>query len=304
MPGEAVGSMNIRLATRSTPLARAQARLVADALRAARPDLLVELVPITTAGDADRTRPIDQLGERGVFAKAVQTAVLEGRADLAVHSYKDLPTEPTPDLIVAAVPPRADPRDALIAGAYGSLAELPQAARVGTGSARRAAQLTRVRPDLRVVPLRGSVGTRVAQVRDGAIVATVMAVAGLQRAELGDAISVILEPPDFLPAPAQGALAVEVAAARSALVDLVGAIDDRVARVTCAAERAFLHELQGGCSLPAGALATVEGDRLRLQAGVFGPGEAVPVVVTGALDEAEALGCQAGARVLAAAPPS
>jgi hydroxymethylbilane synthase len=264
----------------------------------------VELVPITTAGDADRTRPIDRLGERGVFAKAVQTAVLEDRADLAVHSYKDLPTEPTPDLVVAAVPPRADARDALVAGRYGSLADLPRAARVGTGSTRRAAQLARVRPDLRVVPLRGSVGTRVAKVRDGDIEATVMAVAGLQRAGLGDAISVILEPPEFLPAPAQGALAVEVAAARSDLVDLVGAIDDRVARVTSAAERAFLHELQGGCSLPAGALATVEGDRLRLQAGVFGSGEAVPVVVTGALDEAEALGRQAGARVLAAAPSS
>ncbi len=303
MQGDVVGLMNIRLATRRTPLARAQALLVADALRATDPKLRVDLVPITTAGDADQTQPIDQLGERGVFAKAVQTAILEDRADLAVHSYKDLPTEPTAGLIVAAVPARADPRDALVAGAYASLAELPQAARVGTGSARRAAQLMRVRPDLRVVPLRGSVGTRVAKVRNGDIEATVMAVAGLQRAGLGDAISIILEPPDFLPAPAQGALAVEVAAARSELVDLIGAIDDRVARVTCAAERAFLHELQGGCSLPAAALASVEGDRLRLQAGVFGSGEAAPVEVTGALDEAEVLGRQAGGLVLAAASP-
>ncbi|MBM4438530.1 MAG: hydroxymethylbilane synthase, partial [Actinobacteria bacterium] len=240
----------IRLATRPTPLARAQSALVVRWLRALGPDLQVEIVPIRSAGDVDQTRPIEALG-RGAFAKAVQAALLDGRADLAVHSFKDLPTTPALDLTVAAVPVRADPRDVLVAGPIRSVAALPHGAVVGTDSPRRRTQLALQRPDVVFVPIRGSVETRVRKVADGTVAATVLARAGLERAGLAQAISAVLEPPDFLPAPAQGALAVETRATDIVLRRLVERIDDPAARAATTAERAFLRTLEGGCSVPA-----------------------------------------------------
>ncbi len=292
--------MKARIATRRSPLARAQAALVTDLLVAANPGLRVEFVPVVTAGDRDRSKLIEELGERGVFSRGVQAALLDGRADIAVHSYKDLPTEPLAGLRIAAVPIRADPRDALVSRNGEGLAELPGGATIGTGSARRSAQVRAVRPDLRVHPLRGNVGTRVAKVQDGELDAAVLAVAGLERAGLTDAIAEVLEPPAFLPAPAQGALAVEVRTDRPDVEGLVKRIDDAESRAAVTAERAFLRDLRGGCTVPAGALATVDVDELRLTAGLFGDGEDPPLTLHGRVTDADALGRQAAARVLAA----
>ncbi len=292
--------MKARIATRRSPLARAQAALVADLLVAANPGLQVEFVPVVTAGDRDRSKPIEELGERGVFSRGVQAALLDGRADIAVHSYKDLPTAPLAGLRIAAVPVRADPRDALVSRGGEGLSELPGGATVGTGSARRSAQVRAVRPDLRVHPLRGNVGTRVAKVQDGELDAAVLAVAGLERAGLADAIADVLEPPSFLPAPAQGALAVEVRTDRSDVERWVERINDADSRAAVRSERAYLRDLRGGCTVPAGALATVDGEELRLAAGLFGDGEDPPLTLRGRVTDADALGRQAAARVLAA----
>lgn len=292
--------MKARIATRRSPLARAQAALVADLLTAANPGLDVEFVLVDTAGDLDRSRPIETLGERGVFSRGVQTALLDGRADIAVHSYKDLPTEPLAGLRIAGVPMRADPRDALVSQGGKGLAELPVGATIGTGSARRSAQVLAVRPDVRVRPLRGNVGTRVERVQDGDLDAAVLAVAGLERAGLAEAITEVLEPPAFLPAPAQGALAVEVRTDRPDVESLVRRIDDSESRAAATAERAFLGDLRGGCTVPAGALATVDTTGLTLTVGLFGDGEAQPLTLQGRVRDADALGRQAAARVLAA----
>ena len=273
---------------------------MADLLTAANPGLGVEFVLVDTAGDRDRITPIEALGERGVFSRGVQAALLDGRADIAVHSYKDLPTEPLAGLRIAAVPVRADPRDALVSQGGVGLAELPQGATIGTGSARRSAQVLAVRPDVRVRPLRGNVGTRVGRVQDGDLDAAVLAVAGLERAGLAGAISEVLEPPAFLPAPAQGALAVEVRADRPNVERLVKRIDDAESRAAATAERASLHDLRGGCNVAAGALAIVAGADLTLTVGLFGEGEAQPLTLRGRVRDAVALGRQAAARVLAA----
>lgn len=292
--------MKARIATRRSPLARTQAALVADLLTAANPGLGVEFVLVDTAGDLDRSRPIEALGERGVFTRGVQAALLDGRADIAVHSYKDLPTEPLPGLRIAAIPVRADPRDALVSQGGKGLAELPEGARIGTGSARRSAQVLAARPDVRVQPLRGNVGTRVGRVQEGDLDAAVLAVAGLERAGLAEAITEVLEPPAFLPAPAQGALAVEVRTDRPDVERLVTRIDDAEAQAAATAERAFLRDLRGGCNVAAGALATVDGPDLSLTVGLFGDGEAHPLTLHGSARDADALGRRAAARVLAA----
>ena len=292
--------MTVRIATRRSPLARAQAALVADLLTAANPGLVVEFVLVDTTGDRDQTRAIESLGERGVFSRGVQAALLDGRADVAVHSYKDLPTEPLAGLRIAAVPVRADPRDALVSRSGQGLADLSEGASVGTGSARRSAQVLAARPDLRVQPLRGNVGTRVGRVRAGQLDAAVLAVAGLERAGLAGDIAQVLEPPEFLPAPAQGALAVEVRTDSPDVKKLVQRIDDAESRAAVTAERAFLRDLRGGCTVPAGALATVDGADLTLTVGLFGEGEAQPLTLRGRVSDADALGRQAAARVLAA----
>ncbi len=292
--------MKARIATRRSPLARAQAALVADLLTAANPGLRIELVLVDTAGDLDRSRPIETLGERGVFSRGVQAALLDGRADIAVHSYKDLPTEPLAGLRIAAVPVRADPRDALVSQGGKGLAKLPDGATIGTGSARRSTQVLAVRPDVRVQPLRGNVGTRVGRVKAGQLDATVLAVAGLVRAGLAGDIAEILKPPEFLPAPAQGALAVEVRADRPDMQQLVERIDSATSRAAATAERAFLRDLRGGCNVAAGALATLDGADLTLTAGLFGAGEAQPLTLRGRVGDADALGRQAAAGVLAA----
>ena len=248
--------MRLRLGTRSSALALAQSGHVADALRAHGHE--VELVHIVTRGDTS-TEAITQLGSTGVFVTALRDALLAGEVDLAVHSYKDLPTAACDGLVIAAVPPRQDARDALVARDGLTLGELPAGARVGTGSPRRTAQLRALGMGLDVVPVRGNVDTRLRMVTDGSLDAVVLARAGLARLGRLHQVTETLDPLQVLPAPAQGALAVECRVGE--LEQVLAVLDDADSRTTVDAERGLLAALEGGCSAPVGAMAEVaEGD--------------------------------------------
>lgn len=262
----------VRLATRASLLALTQSRLVAGALERAAEDLQVELVEISTKADRSAA-PIEQLGGTGVFVTAVREALYAGRCELAVHSLKDLPTRPAAGLAAPVVPPRGDPRDALCARDGLTLETLPSGAVVGTGSPRRRAALLAARPDLQVVGLRGNVDTRLRRVGSD-LDAIVLAVAGLERiGRLGEATQLLgLE--DFLPAPGQGALAVETRAdldPAHPLARALAVIEDPAARAAVLAERALLARLEAGCSAPVGAFGEVTGGRLTLTANVLAP---------------------------------
>ncbi len=240
----------IRVATRGSALARWQAERVV-----ARLGVPAELVIVTTTGDRDRTSAIHAIGGTGVFVKEVQEAVRRGDADVAVHSAKDLPALTPDDLVIGAVPERADARDALVGS---TLADLPEAATIGTGSVRRRAQLAAIRPDLRFAELRGNVGTRVERATD--YDAVVLAVAALERLALVDRIAEVIPTALMLPMVGQGALAVECRADDTTTAAHLAAIDDVAAHRALDAERGFLAELGGGCTMPCGAHATENAD--------------------------------------------
>lgn len=243
--------MIVRAATRGSPLARWQAEHVAALLRAVDPTVTVELVVVDTDGDRRLDVPIWELGGKGVFAKEVQAAVLDGRADIAVHSAKDLPSVTVPGLVIAAVPERGDPRDALVGS---TLADLPRGAEVATGSLRRQAQLAAVRPDLHFVGLRGNMATRLAKAADHD--AVVVAATALDRLGLAERIDERLPTDLVLPQVAQAALAIECRD-DDALSALLTRIEHAATRRCVDAERAFLAALGGDCSLPAAAYATI-----------------------------------------------
>ncbi len=247
----------LRIATRGSSLALWQAERVAEMLGSPS-----ELVIIETRGDQDTTSPIHAIGGTGVFVKEVQEAVLRGEADLAVHSAKDLPAITMEGLILAAVPERADARDALVGS---RLEKLPQGARIGTGSVRRRSQLAAIRPDLEFGELRGNIGTRLGKAAD--FDAIVVAAAALDRLGLGDRIAERLEPSVMLPQVAQGALAVESRLDDAEALVALAAIDDAIAHLAVKAERAFLAALGGGCDVPVGAYATIKsGGMISMQA--------------------------------------
>jgi hydroxymethylbilane synthase len=297
--------MTLRIGTRPSALAMAQTGIVADRLRAA--GHACELVEISTSGDRS-SAPVAQLGV-GVFVSALRDALARGEVDIAVHSYKDLPTAPDRRLHLAAVPAREDPRDALVARDGLVLGELPPGSRIGTGSPRRIAQLDALGLGLDVVPIRGNVDTRVGKVRSGELDGVVVAAAGLARlGRLGEATE-LLDPLQMLPAPAQGALAVECRADDLVLAKaLAAALDDEWTRAAVAAERAVLATLEAGCSAPVGTLADVVSDldddghavdRISLRA-VVGTidGALLRASVTGDMDDAEKLGAALAAELL------
>jgi hydroxymethylbilane synthase len=248
----------IRIATRASTLARWQAERVGSLLGGD-----VEYVLVTTTGDRDQRSDLHAIGGVGVFTKEVQDAVLDGRADVAVHSAKDLPALTPTGLALAAIPERADPRDALVGCA---LEELPAGAKVGTGSVRRRAQLAAARPDLLFGPLRGNIETRLRKRTELGYDAVIVATAALERLGLLDEIEEILEPDVLLPQVGQGALAVECRGDAERVIKRLRAIDDPTAHACVATERAFLAELGGGCNLPCGALAGVDRSGLVLDA--------------------------------------
>jgi hydroxymethylbilane synthase len=247
-------------------MAIAQSRQVADMIteRTGRP---VEIVGLTTLGDVSRAQ-LTQIGGTGVFVSALREALLGGEVDLAVHSLKDLPTGPAAGVVLAAVPSRDDPRDALVARDGAKLADLPSGARIGTGSPRRAAQLLGLRADLRCVPIRGNANTRLGKVSDGELDGVVLAYAGLARIGYANTVTQVFEPDEMLPAPGQGALAVECRDGEPELAALLARVTDQASLAAVTAERSLLEALEAGCSAPVGAYA--EGtEQLRMRAAVM-----------------------------------
>jgi hydroxymethylbilane synthase len=234
-------------------MAIAQSRQVAEMIteRTGRP---VDIAGVTTLGDVSRAQ-LTQIGGTGVFVSALREALLGGEVDLAVHSLKDLPTRPAAGIALAAVPPRDDPRDALVARDGAKLADLPAGARIGTGSPRRAAQLLALRADLRCVPIRGNAGTRMGKVEDGELDAVVLAYAGLARIGGLHAVTQVFDPDEMLPAPGQGALAIECRAAEPEVASLLAAVSDLASVAAVTAERSLLEALEAGCSAPVAAYA-------------------------------------------------
>lgn len=303
-------SSPLRLGTRRSALAMAQAQQVATAL-AARTGRDVELMPVTTHGDTS-SAALTQIGGTGVFVSALREALAAGTVDAAVHSLKDLPTADDPAVHLAAVPAREDARDVLVARDGLTLGELPGGSRVGTGSPRRAAQLRALGLGLEVVPVRGNVDTRLGLVTDGVVDAVVLARAGLARLDRLDAVTEVLDPLQMLPAPGQGALAVECRRpedpADAAIADLLAVLDDAATRLVVTAERALLAALEAGCSAPVGALgeaAVAEHDEhvleLYLRAVVCATdgSASVRLSATGPLDEAPRIGRDLAADLLA-----
>jgi hydroxymethylbilane synthase len=275
-----VSTAPVRVGTRASTLARTQSGQVAEILarRLARP---AELVDVTTEGDVNRA-PLASLGGAGVFVSALREALLRGEVDVAVHSLKDLPTAPEPGVSLVAVPPREDPRDALVATAGMTLGELPVGSVIGTGSPRRAAQLRALGLGHQVVDIRGNVDTRIGMVTSGDLDAVVLALAGLTRIGRAGEATELLDPLQMLPAPGQGALAVECRADDLELGEAVrNALDDPETRARVSAERALLATLEAGCSAPVGALAEVaeseDGPELWLRAVVMSEDGALSV---------------------------
>lgn len=258
--------MQIRLGTRQSALATWQAEWVAGQLRALGCEVV--MVPITTTGDVS-TRPLGEVGGQGLFTKEIQRALLDGRCDLAVHSLKDLPTEPVEGLRLTAVPPREEVGDALISAKCVDFAALPQGAIVGTGSIRRAAQLRRWRSDIEIRDIRGNLDTRLRKLDEGQYDAILLAVAGMKRLGLDGRISEILSLDRILPAVGQAALGLETRNDDPRVIEFVSKLNDEPSYAAVVAERTMLRELRGGCLAPVAALATVDGERLRLRASVF-----------------------------------
>jgi hydroxymethylbilane synthase len=252
------------IGTRGSALALWQAEWVKSQLMAAHKELTVGLLTIKTTGDKILDVPLAQVGGKGLFVKEIEEALLEGRTDLAVHSVKDMPAELPAELHLAAMPAREDPRDVLISRNGDSLEQLRHGARLGTSSLRRTAQLLHLRPDLRFGTLRGNVDTRLRKLESEGFDGIVLAAAGLKRLDLSHVISEYLEPDRILPAVGQGALGIETRIDDDFTNQVVSSLAHRATMITVSAERAFLKRLEGGCQVPIGAHATLQGDELRL----------------------------------------
>ncbi len=283
---------HLRIATRRSPLALWQARHVASLLGKRHAGIETSLVEISTAGDRFLQAPLAEIGGKGLFIKEIEDALLEGRADLAVHSLKDMTSLVPEELCIAAVPEREDPRDAFVSPSRVRLGDLPRGASVGTSSLRRQCQLLERRPDLRIVGLRGNVETRLRKMREQNLAGVVLAAAGLHRLALNGEITEVLDPEISLPAVGQGALAIECRRDDEGVVSLLTALEHSPTRATVVAERAFLAELQGGCRVPIAGYAILNGGTLRLR-GLVGSPDGTKVVrgeKSGPSDRGAALG--------------
>jgi len=289
----------LTFATRPSTLARWQTQHVIALLQSHWDDLTCEDVIITTKGDRVLDKPLPKIGGKGLFTFELEQALLDKSVDAAVHSLKDLPTEGTPGLTVGVIPPRADVRDVLICPQGYNLADLPAGSVVGTSSTRRAAQLSAYRPDLKIEPIRGNVDTRVRKALEGQYDAIILAAAGVTRLGLQEHITQYLDIETMLPAPGQGALAIQCRAEDIDTLRLLEAIDHPPTRLETTTERAFLAALGGGCSLPVGALASVEGDTIRLQGVVVAPDGSRVLRVSASGDDPLSLGNNLARQALA-----
>jgi hydroxymethylbilane synthase len=292
-----VSGPTLRIATRASRLALWQAQFVADQLQACVPDLEVQLIHVTTTGDRDTAASLSGLGGVGVFTREIQQAVLDGRADIAVHSLKDLPTVPVPGIQLAAVPQRAAAWDALVVPNNSTrpcagLGDLVNAARVGTGSLRRRAQILHLRPDLQFLDVRGNVETRLRKLDEGAYDALVLAEAGLERLGLADRITVRLMPPDIFPAVGQGALGLECRSDDDTTAALLQRITDAPTFAAVTAERHVLSRLRAGCHAPVGVSVAIDADAMTLEAVVLSRdgGQRLRSKQAGLVAEPDALG--------------
>ena len=287
-------STRLRIATRGSKLALRQTEIVSELVRSVSPDIEIEVVTVSTKGDVD-ARPYAEIGGKGLFMSEVEREVLEGRADIAVHSAKDLTAELAPGCVIACVPRRASSHDVVVGGTGDDggarLGSLAAGAVVGTSSMRRRALLAEVRPDLTVVELRGNLDTRLAKVARGDVDAAILAAAGIERLAADVQVGA-LDPDAWVPAPAQGALAIEARADRSDLAELFASIEDPVSRAEVTAERAFGAALEGGCSVPLGCRAVVSGNHIVINGYLGWPNgsQAFRDRISGSPDEAESLG--------------
>jgi len=289
------------IATRGSKLALAQSRWVKERLEALNPGLAVELLTVVTTGDKIQDVPLAKVGGKGLFVKEIEEAILAGKAHLAVHSVKDMPTRLPEGLELAAVPERADRRDALVSRTGLTLARLPAGARMGTSSLRRKALLLNLRPDLKVIPLRGNVDTRLRKMGEGQVEAVVLAAAGLARLGLETRVTEMLDPGRMVPAVGQGALGLECGQEDGFTLSLLAKLNDPRAMTEVRAERAFLARLEGGCQVPIACRAELKGDRLAVE-GLVAAEEGRPLIRaarTGRAEAAADLGREAAEEVLA-----
>ncbi|WP_323930502.1 hydroxymethylbilane synthase [Aeromonas veronii] len=297
-----MAARTLKIATRKSPLALWQANFVKDRLEALHPQLQVELVPMSTQGDKILDTPLAKVGGKGLFVKELETAMLEGRADIAVHSMKDVPVEFPEGLGLHTICEREDPRDAFVSNRFKAIAELPQGAVVGTSSLRRQCQLRAARPDLVIRDLRGNVNTRLAKLDAGEYDAIILAAAGLKRLEMAHRITAFIEPEQSLPANGQGAVGIECRLDDTELHALLAPLEHTETRARVLTERAMNRALQGGCQVPIGAYALVEGEQIWLR-GLVGSPDGTQVIrdeIRGPLADGEALGEQLAQRLLTA----
>ncbi|KHT61803.1 porphobilinogen deaminase [Photobacterium gaetbulicola] len=290
----------IRIATRKSPLAMWQAEFVKAALEQAHPGLQVELVPMVTKGDVILDTPLAKVGGKGLFVKELEVAMLEGRADIAVHSMKDVPVEFPEGLGLVTICEREDPRDAFVSNHYDNLAQLPAGAVVGTSSLRRQCQLRAQRPDLVVKDLRGNVNTRLRKLDDGEYDAIILACAGLKRLKMEDRIRDAIAPETSLPAVGQGAVGIECRLDDERVRQLLDALNHRDTETRVLCERAMNNRLQGGCQVPIGSYSVLDGDQIWLRALVGEPdgSQIVRGEIRGHRDDAEQLGVQLADQLL------
>lgn len=291
---------SLRIGTRGSALALVQANWVKARLEERRPGLAVELVIIKTSGDKLKDVPLAQVGGKGLFIKEIEEALFAGQVDLAVHSLKDMPAVVPEGLMIAAVPPREDCRDAFISNSYATLAEIPPGGRVGTGSLRRRVQLLHLRPDLEVVPIRGNVDTRLRKMAEQGLDALILAAAGLSRLGLTHVSRSFLSEKEMLPAISQGALGLEVRAADTRAREIIAFLDDPVTHTAVTAERAFLARLEGGCVVPVAGLGQMRDGVLTFEA-LIGDLDGRKIIrgkITGSPEEADSLGRTLAERLL------
>jgi hydroxymethylbilane synthase len=293
----------LRIATRGSVLALVQTKQVMRMLKEKHPGLEMEIIPVATAGDQNTDEPLWKLEGVGFFTTQIEKALLENRADIAVHSFKDLPTAQTPGLTVAAVPMCENPADVLVCNRkISSLTDVPTGAVIGTSSLRRQVQLLRLRPDLKTTPLRGNINTRLRKLDEKQYDILIMAAAGLIRLGLQERISLWLNPAEFLPAPAQGALAVQTRADDKNTIALLNTIDDAQTRRIVFAERLVLQRLHPGCHAPVGVFAQKQGDTIHIFAFASKPdgSEFLQRKIKGPLQQAEKLADELAEQMLAA----
>ena len=282
----------LRIATRKSPLALWQANFVSAQLKHHHPELKIELVTMTTQGDKILDTPLAKVGGKGLFVKELETGMLEGRADIAVHSMKDVPVEFPTGLHLAVICEREDPRDAFVSNTYSSLEDLPQGARLGTSSLRRQCQIAALRPDLKIIDLRGNVNTRLKKLDDGEYDAIILAAAGLKRLEFDDRITQFLGTDVCLPAIGQGAVGIECRTDDARVHNLIAPLNDNKTQIRVLAERAMNERLQGGCQVPIAGYAEFERGLIMLR-GLVGQVDGKKIIrgdIAGPVENAEELG--------------